>query len=351
MSVVGFKKATKVASKARIGLCGPSGSGKTYTSLEIAQYLAPNGNYLVIDTERGSASKYASDFPFEYYVEEPATFAPRSLIPILDRAQAGGIDVCIIDSLSHYWNGTDGMLDQVAKIAKRKNLQSEFPAWKDATPDEKAMWDAILAAPFHVIATMRVKTEYVMEEVVGRDGRTRSVPKKVGMAPIQRAGLEYEFDVFVELDADQNFVVTKTRCKTLNEYVTRHAGREFALKYRAWLEGGAPEQEAQRRVHAQQPEPEPEHEPEPKPESIELAEKRRLFNELIALHGSVEAARATVEALKQSCVDGDINRAIREHLALARDEYSEGPAAKQNRKAAWVKSAPVEDDDALAVEL
>lgn len=349
MSVVGFKKATKVASKARIALCGPPGSGKTYTSLEIAQYLAPNGNYLVIDTERGSASKYASDFPFEYYVEEPSTFAPRSLIPILDRARESGIDVCIIDSLSHYWMGTDGMLDQVSKIARRKNLQSEFPAWKDVNPDEKAMWDAFLGAPFHIIATLRTKTEYVMEEVVGRDGRTRMVPRKVGLAPMQRAGLEYEFDIVADLDVEQNFVVTKSRCKALNEYVTRHAGREFALKYRAWLEGGAPEQEAQRRVHPQ-PEPEHEHEPKPKPESIELAEKRRLFNELIALHGSVEAARATVDALKQSCVDVDINRAIREHLALARDEYS-GEMAKQNRKAAWVKSAPVEDDDALAVEL
>jgi hypothetical protein len=286
-----FQKAVKKAAKGRISLSGPPGSGKTYTSLEIARHMCPGGTILVVDTERGSASKYADEFDF--FVEELESYSPDALTKLIKQADAEGINVLIIDSLSHFWMGTDGMLDQVSKQAKRKNYGSDFAAWKDVSPQEKEMWNTLLGTKCHVIATMRTKTEYVMEEVTGRDGKTRTVPKKVGLAPVQRQGTEYEFDIVAELDVDQNFVVTKSRCKPLTSYVTHNAGREFALQYRAWLDGGA--------IPAE--EPKAAAKPtngngaaKPAPADPDADERKKLWARLVEVAGDKTAAAASLKA-------------------------------------------------------
>ena len=67
-----FTPATKARAKARLGLIGPSGSGKTFSALRIAQGLG--GRVGFIDTEHGSASKYADLFKFD--VLELESFSP-----------------------------------------------------------------------------------------------------------------------------------------------------------------------------------------------------------------------------------------------------------------------------------
>lgn len=53
------------------------------------------------------------------------------------------------------------------------------------------MIDTLLGAKLHVIATMRSKMEYAQE----KDEQThRTVIRKLGLAPIQRDNVEYEFD-------------------------------------------------------------------------------------------------------------------------------------------------------------
>src|SRR5690606_8741237 len=165
---------------------------------------------------------------FDFDVVELDTFAPATFVDLIRLAEAEGYDLLIIDSLSHAWMGTDGMLEQVDKIAKRKQYGSSFAAWKDANPQERALWDTMLGCNMHVIATLRTKTEYVIDEVVGRDGKRRTVPRKVGLAPIQREGLEYEFDVVADLDMDHNMSITKTRCRALTDKVFPRPGREVA---------------------------------------------------------------------------------------------------------------------------
>ena len=96
----GFKKATKSQAKLRMAITGPSGSGKTYSALSIA---APLGHAAVIDTECGSASKYADLFDFD--VLELSEYHPRNYIEAIKAACAAGYDVLIIDSLSHAWSG------------------------------------------------------------------------------------------------------------------------------------------------------------------------------------------------------------------------------------------------------
>lgn len=225
-----FKPATKEQSKLRLALMGPSGSGKTYTSLEIAKHL---GNKVaVIDSERGSASKYADLFAFD--VCELPTHNPTEYIRNIKEAEAAGYDVIVIDSLSHAWMGKDGALELVDKAAKKSNSGNSFTAWRDITPLHNELVDAMLNAKCHIIATMRTKQEYVLEE----NEKGRKVPRKVGMAPIQRDGVEYEFDVTADLNIDHDLIVAKTRCHLVDGLVVRKPGKQFAETLKGWLESG-----------------------------------------------------------------------------------------------------------------
>jgi hypothetical protein len=225
-----FKKATKSQAKLRMAITGPSGSGKTYTALSVG---TPLGNIAVIDTERGSASKYADLFDFD--VLELTEYHPRHYIEAIKAACAGGYDVLIIDSLSHAWSGQGGVLELVDRAAKRSQSQNSFAAWRDVTPLHNQLVDTILGAPIHIIATMRSKTEYVLE----RDERGRTTPRKVGLAPVQRDGMEYEFDVVAEMDMDNNMIISKSRIVALTGGVVNRPDGQFGELLKAWLSDGA----------------------------------------------------------------------------------------------------------------
>lgn len=232
-----FKIATKKESKLRMAIDGPSGSGKTYTSLTIATAIAgPKGKVGVIDSERGSASKYADKFRF--LVDDLESHHPEAYIKSIHDAVAAGVDVLVIDSLSHAWMGKDGALEQVDKAAARSSHGNTFAAWREVTPLHNKLVDAILQAPIHVIVTMRTKTEYIMET----NDKGKTAPKKVGMAPIQRDGLEYEFDVVGDMNLKNTLVIGKTRCSDLNGCVIEKPGAELAKVLVDWLTGPTAEE-------------------------------------------------------------------------------------------------------------
>ena len=233
MSAFTFAPATKATAKARIALDGPSGSGKTYTSLTTATVLAEGGRVAVIDTERGSASKYADLFAFDTL--QMHEFDPRRLVEALRAAGAAGYAVVVVDSLSHFWSGKGGMLEQADNAGKRYGGNS-FAGWKEARPLERELIDALLAYPGHVIVTMRTKTEWVIEE----NDRGRKTPRKIGTKPEQRDGIEYEFDIVGDLDWENTLVVSKSRCSALAKAVMREPGPEFGAAVLAWLNDGTP---------------------------------------------------------------------------------------------------------------
>jgi len=126
-----FTKANKKQSKLRLAISGPSGSGKTYTSLIFGRYIATElgGKLAVIDTERGSASKYAGQFDFDC-MELQNDYSLDAYTNAIKEAEAQGYSVLIIDSLSHSWSGRKGALEMVDDIAKRSNSGNSFAAWK-----------------------------------------------------------------------------------------------------------------------------------------------------------------------------------------------------------------------------
>lgn len=224
-----FKPATREASYARIALSGPAGAGKTYTALALATALS--GRVAVIDTERGSASKYVGLNGWAFDTVQPDSYSPRSLVDLLGVAAGAEYGCVIIDSLSHYWMGVDGMLEQADRHAVRGNT---FAGWKEVRPDERRMIDALVSYPGHVIVTMRSKTEYVIEE----NERGKKTPRKVGLKPEQREGIEYEFDLVGDLDHDSTLTVVKSRIHTLAKAVIPMPGEELATQIRDWLSDG-----------------------------------------------------------------------------------------------------------------
>lgn len=224
---VQFRPATKQASRLRMALAGPAGSGKTYSALAIATALAQP--VAVIDTERGSASKYSDLFQFNTL--ELESFHPDRYIEAIDAAAEAGFASLVIDSLSHAWMGKDGALELVDRAAKRSQSANSFGAWREVTPLHNALVDAMIGARLHIIVTLRSKQEYVQE----KDDKGRTVIRKVGLAPVQRDGLEYEFDVYGDLDQDNNMIVGKTRCPALSGQIIRKPGAALAATLNEWL--------------------------------------------------------------------------------------------------------------------
>jgi nucleoside-triphosphatase THEP1 len=227
----GFKRATKAAAKLRLGLIGPAGSGKTMTALRIAAGLG--GRVAVIDTERGSASLYAGERGLDFDVIELDTYGVERFIDAIKAAADGGYATLVIDSLSHAWSGKDGILELVDRKSKASQSGNNFGAWRDATPRHNSLVDAILGAPLHVICTLRSKVEYVVENVGGRNQ-----VRKVGLQPVQRDGLEYEFTVVGDVTQDHDLVVTKTRAAFLKDAVIREAGEDLGRQLATWLSDG-----------------------------------------------------------------------------------------------------------------
>lgn len=228
-----FTKATKRTAKLRLGLVGPAGSGKTYSALAIASGLG--SRIAFIDTEHGSASKYSDLFSFD--VIEFDSYKVENFIEGIQSAEAAGYDVLVIDSLSHAWAGKDGILEFVDKRTAASNSKNAYTSgWREATPLHNKLIDTILQAKLHIICCLRSKTEYVME----KNERTgKNEPRKIGMQPVQREGMEYEFDVLGDLDLDHNLIIGKTRCPHIDGEVYKKPGKEFADILHAWLSDGS----------------------------------------------------------------------------------------------------------------
>lgn len=232
-----FTKAVRSKAKLRLAIAGPSGSGKTYTALALAKYLSPDKPIAVVDTESGSASLYAGEFDFDV-VEMHAPYTPSKFIAAIKGAAAEGYGLIILDSLSHAWSGPGGLLDIVDKKAKASQSGNSYTAWKEGTPIQNELVTTMLGEPIHIIATMRSKTEYVMEE--GKNGKL--APKKVGLKAVQRDDLEYEFTIWLQMTMEHDAIVEKSRCSLLaDEGLLNKPGKRVAETILNWLNEGAPD--------------------------------------------------------------------------------------------------------------
>lgn len=219
-------QATRQQSRMRLGIQGPSGSGKTIGALQVAYGLCGNWTKIaLLDTEYGSGNLYSHLGPYNtVMLGQP--FTPEKYIEAIQLCEHSGMEVIILDSVSHEW---EYLLDYHGSLPG-----NSFTNWNKITPRHNAFISAILQSPCHVIATTRSKSDYVLTDKNGK-----MVPEKVGMKPIQRDGLEYEFTVVFDLDIKHNATASKDRTSLFSgkpEFKLTDAVGQQLLK---WCKTGA----------------------------------------------------------------------------------------------------------------
>ena len=194
-----LRQSERKQAKIKIGLQGCAGAGKTFSALFLAKGLTNGGlsKVAIIDTENGSADLYAHLGNYNVLTLAPP-YTPENYIKAIEVCEKAGMEVIILDSISHCW---DELLDFHSKLAG-----NSFTNWAKVTPRQKAFVDKILQTNTHIIATMRTKQDYVLNQ---KDGKF--IPEKVGLKSVQRDGLDYEFTLVFDVDIKHFAVSSKDR--------------------------------------------------------------------------------------------------------------------------------------------
>jgi hypothetical protein len=195
-----LQTASRKRSKMKMSCTGPSGSGKTMSSLLVAYGLCNDWSKIaVIDTENHSAELYAHLGNYNV-LPLSAPYTPEKYSEAIDVCTDAGMEVIIIDSLTHEW---EYLLDYHSSLQG-----NSFTNWSKVTPRHNEFVQKILQSPAHVIATMRTKQDYVLSEKNGK-----MVPEKVGLKTVQRDGMDYEFTLVFDLDIKNNATASKDRTR------------------------------------------------------------------------------------------------------------------------------------------
>lgn len=220
-----IRKAERKKAKLRLAIAGPSGSGKTWSALEIATGMG--GTIGFIDTEAGRGELYGNNFNYDV-IRLDAPYSPERYIDAIHEFEKADYDILIIDSLSHAWTGVGGVLSIVEQAGGQ--FQS---GWKKGTPQQNALVDAITTSKMHIITTMRVKTEYVVE--INEKGK--NAPRKIGLAPVQRDQIEYEFTMFMNINQDHIAHISKDNTQLYDQKYIKPS-KEMGIELIKWLNSG-----------------------------------------------------------------------------------------------------------------
>lgn len=228
---VEFKKAERKRAWLKLALTGPSGSGKTLSALLMA--AGTGCRIAVIDTENGSASLYSNRAVFDV-VEIDPPYTVEKYIEAIQTAVKQGYEILIIDSISHAWAGEGGLLQQKEALDERgaggdKKNKNSYTNWASITKQHEKFKAWLLAADIHLICTMRSKQDYVLGE--------GNKPVKVGMAPIQREGMEYEFTTVLDIAMNHTALATKDRTSLFGSRIFQPS-EETGAELMSWLMSG-----------------------------------------------------------------------------------------------------------------
>jgi len=214
--------------KLRLGISGASGFGKTYSALQLAHGMTDWSKIAVIDTENSSASLYSDMGNFNVLNLFPP-FSPERYREAIDLCEKSNMEVIIIDSITHEWQGDGGCL-QI-----HEQLGGRFQDWATIKPRHQKFIDRILRSKCHIITTTRRKTDYSLD--MGSNGKSKVV--KHGTKEITSEGFEYELTVNFELINENHL------CKVSKDRTNLFSGKpEFVInsdvgkKLNAWCNQG-----------------------------------------------------------------------------------------------------------------
>ena len=227
-----LRQATRTKAKIRLGLSAVSGGGKTYSAILIAKGLSKGdlSKVAIIDTENGSADLYAHMGNYNVLTLH-APFSPERYIEAIKTCEEAGMNVIIIDSITHEWDGKGGCL-QI-----QEQLGGKYQDWAKVTPRHQAFIDAILQSKCHVITTVRRKQDYEMT----KDAGGKMKVEKAGLKEVTREGFEYELTANIELDIRHNATALKDRTGLFMDQPQFIPSEETGKKLLEWCENGTTE--------------------------------------------------------------------------------------------------------------
>jgi AAA domain len=237
-----LRKATRKKAKIRLGFSAVSGGGKTVSALLVAYGMTGDWSKIaLIDSESESADLYANhELPNGVTIGEfnvlpiSAPFTPEKYIEAIKVVQADQtIEVLIIDSITHEWDGKGGCLEILDQLTEKDPKHNSYTQWAKVTPRHQAFIDAILQSTLHVFTTVRRKQDYDMST---QNGKT--VVTKAGLKEITRDGFEYELTANLELDQLHNATASKDRTGLFMDKPSFTPSIETGQLLKEWCESG-----------------------------------------------------------------------------------------------------------------
>lgn len=235
MTTIQIRKAQREGARLVIGIAGVSGSGKTYTALQLAWGMANGDASKVgfIDTENRRGSLYSDSLvskdgeAHQFMIGDLyAPFSPQRYIDAILEFQKAGVEVLIIDSVTHEWEGTGGCQEIAA------NTNSRMADWKRAKAEHKRFMNALLQCDMHVICCIRAREK--------TDFTNPKEPKALGLQPIQEQNFMFEMTASV-LMHDQGQRQDVLKCPAdLVQILGRGAGyigAKDGVALRKWVDG------------------------------------------------------------------------------------------------------------------
>lgn len=207
----GFKKVQKVVKPVKILIYGATASGKTYGALDMAAgivmakrkcELKDAWKHIVLeDTEYGRGALYSKKGDY-CYEQMNAPFTLQKLNNFINNVNLDDdIDVAILDSYTHFYSKKGGLLDQ--KLEKDKLGGNSYTNWNGLTQEFNDSLDTLLASPKVIICTCRAKSDTVLVD----NGSGKVAPKTYGLKPDTRDGLDFEFDLVINVDKDTHNIL------------------------------------------------------------------------------------------------------------------------------------------------
>lgn len=224
-----LRKAERPQVKLKMAISGSSGSWKTMSALKLAYWITGDWNKIaIIDTENKSADLYADMWDYNV-LPLSAPFTPENYIKAIEECEKAWMDVIIVDSISHEWDWPWGILEIHSSMT-----WNSFTNWSKITPRHNKFVNKMLQSPSHIIATMRVKTDYA----INANDKGKQAPEKVWLKPITRDGIEYEFTIVFDVDINHYAKTSKNRTWLFGSdlfIITEETGKQIVEWNNMWV--------------------------------------------------------------------------------------------------------------------
>jgi hypothetical protein len=249
MSIIKIEEARREGAKIVLGLAGTSGGGKTYTAIQIGYGLAKrDGKKLgFLDTENRRGRLYADILPggAKFLIGDlTPPFSPQRYVEAIRDFEAAGVEVLVIDSATHEWEGLGGC-EEIATDGNPK-----LPRWNKAKAEHKRFMNVLLQSSMHIIVCLRAREKVKM----GKDERGATLVESLGIQPIQEKNFMFEMTASLMM-RDMGRTQDVLKCpEAIREVLGKgqgYLGVAAGEALRGWIDGASPVDKELERVRAQ----------------------------------------------------------------------------------------------------